>query len=393
MVAALPQLAVASPGLYVHLPFCSAVCPYCDFAVARASEGRRLRFVESLLAEIRLVAPVEKADFDTLYFGGGTPSILPPEELGRLIATCRAELGLSEQAWLFLEANPEDVRLETLLAWRELGVHTLSLGVQSFDDAELAFLGRRHRGLEAARAVALAREAGFPTLSIDLIYGLPSQAAGAWRGQLERALSLGIDHLSCYQLTVHPATAFGKRRRQGALFELPEPEQAALFELTHRVLADHGLPAYEVSNFAAGPEHRSRHNLKYWHHQPYLGLGPSAHSFDGGRRRFWNERRVDPYGQRLRMGERPLAGEEVLSRSELALEALMLGLRTTEGLDLQTFAGRFGCDLIATNARRLAELERGGLLEMGAGRLRLSLAGLALADGLAASLELGDIPN
>jgi oxygen-independent coproporphyrinogen III oxidase len=375
-----------APGLYLHLPFCSEVCPYCDFAVVKASAPRRLAFADSLAAEMALVPPQERGGFDTVYFGGGTPSLLPPEVLGAILAAARRQLGVRDDARVFLEANPEDVTPAALAAWRELGVHLLSLGIQSFDDAELAFLGRRHDGVGARRAVERALAAGFPIVSVDLIYGLPSQDPAAWRRNLETAVALGSEHLSCYQLTVAGGTAFGTRRARGELAELPEAEQAQRFELTHAFLADQGYPAYEVSNFARAPELRSRHNQKYWRGAPYLGLGPSAHSFDGGLRRWWNERRLDIYQRRLRAGERPIAGSETLTLAERALEAVMLALRTAEGLDLAAFAERFGRDLVAEQPERLAKLVDEGLLEPPGTHLRATRRGLAVVDGLAAAL-------
>ncbi len=376
------------PGLYLHLPFCSEVCPYCDFAVVKASVGRRRRFVTALLTEIERVGPLEKAAFDTLYFGGGTPSLLPAEDLAAIVEACRRQLGVLPEAWISLEANPEDVTPPSLEAWRRLGVRTLSLGVQSFDDAELAFLGRRHDGRQAEQAVRRAKQAGFEAVSLDLIFGLPGQDRTALRRSLERAAALEPEHLSAYQLTVHQGTAFGTRRGKGQLRELPEEGQAELFALLHRFLGDHGLAAYEVSNFARSPEHRSRHNQKYWRHAPYLGLGPSAHSFDGRGRRSWNERRLDGWLRRLDLGERPLAGWEDLEPEALALEALMLGLRTTEGIDLGSFTERYGFDLVAGNAARLERWQEEGLVWLEGGRLAPTLAGLAVADGLVASLEL-----
>jgi putative oxygen-independent coproporphyrinogen III oxidase len=377
----------AGPGLYLHLPFCSAVCPYCDFAVAVASAPRRRRFTEVLLAEIDLCGGAA-APYDTVYLGGGTPSMLPPESLARLLAVARERLGVVPEAWIYLEANPEDVTPAAVAAWRRLGVRTLSLGVQSFDAAELAFLGRHHDPGEARRAVEEALAAGFPTVSLDLIYGLPGQGPAAWRRNLEAAVSLGPHHLSCYQLTIEEGTPFGLRRRRGALVELAEEGQAELFTLTHAFLADAGYPAYEVSNFARAPAHRSRHNQKYWDHTPYLGLGPSAHSFDGDRRRWWNEARLSPYQRRVAAGERPLAGEEILSPAQLALEAVMLGLRRTAGIDLARFAARHGCDLVAANSELVEELIADGLLTLANHSLAPTARGLAVADALARRFTL-----
>lgn len=377
--------AAEAPGLYLHLPFCSAICPYCDFAVLTGGPERRRRFVDRLLAEIGLWRG-EGWAFDTVYLGGGTPSLIPPEDLGRLLAAAR-DLGAAAEAWVFLEANPEDVTPETARAWRQLGVATVSLGVQSFDPEALRFLGRRHSPEEARRSVELAREAGFATVSLDLIYGLPDDRVERWRQDLAAAVALAPDHLSCYQLTVEETTPFGVQRRQGRLAELPDDAQADLFRFTHRFLAGAGYPGYEVSNFAAAPGHRSRHNQKYWHHLPYLGLGPSAHSFAGGRR-WWNERQLRHWEGKVAAGERPLAGSEALTPGQLALEAVMLALRTSDGLDLAAFAARHGCDLLAANRGRVQELSEQGLVRLEDGRLRPTLDGLAVADSLARDLAV-----
>ncbi len=378
-----------SPGLYLHIPFCSAICPYCDFAVLTGGREHRARFVEHLLTEIRMWHD-DRARFesiDTIYFGGGTPSALLPGDYSRILAAIRENLSIREDAWIFFEANPEDVTPASVKAWRDLGVRFLSLGIQSLHPAALRFLGRRHTPEEAQRSVELAREAGFDTVSIDLIYGLPGQTAADWRRMLEEAVALKPDHLSCYQLTIHEGTPFGFRLARGKMAEIPEPEQAELFLLTHRFLADHGYPGYEVSNFARSPEHRSRHNQKYWDHTPYLGLGPSAHSFSGTRR-WWNERELKPWEARIDSGERPVADGEELTRDDLAVEALMLGFRTAEGIDLELFQERYGVDLAAINARLIERLTGERLLRPEAGRLVPTLEGLAVADSLARDFEV-----
>lgn len=400
------------PGLYLHIPFCSAICPYCDFSVMHAAEPKRNRFVEHLLAEVALVAGSwpDPRPFDTVYFGGGTPSILPLEDLTRVLDACRSHLALATPApWVFLEANPEDVTPDACAAWRRLGVRTLSLGVQSFSDDALRFLGRRHTAQQARYAVEVAHAAGFDTVSVDLIFGLPGETPEAWRRELATAVALSPGHLSCYQLTIHARTRFGVSAARGQLSELPDSDQAELFELTHRLLADAGWPAYEVSNFARSPEHESRHNRKYWDHTPYLGLGPSAHSFaiggasvhpspadDAGAaavgHRWWNEPRFPRWEQRVAAGERPVAGEELLGPQALATETLMLGLRTTAGVDLDDFAARYGLDLLAANDALVASLVREGRLVVRSGpegrRLVPTVLGLAVADGLAAAFDL-----
>jgi putative oxygen-independent coproporphyrinogen III oxidase len=386
---------MTAPGLYLHIPFCSAICPYCDFAVLTGGRRRRASFVDSLVAEIALWRHEAAAwdSFDTVYLGGGTPSALEPEELERLLLAAREALPVEAGAWIALEANPEDVTAESLRRWRELGVSMLSLGVQSFDPGTLRFLGRRHTPERAREAVELAVAAGFPTVSIDLIYGVEEAGADArWRRDLEQALAIPPHpphHLSCYQLTIHEGTPFGFRAARGELHELPEDAQAGLFRLTHELLAEGGYAAYEISNFASAPEHQSRHNRKYWDHTPYLGLGPSAHSFDG-RRRWWNERKLHTYQARLAAGERPVAGGEELAGRDLALEEVMLSLRTAAGLDLAGFRRRHGFDLAARNRQLVADLAARGLLAEHGGRLVPSLDGLAVADALARAFEIGD---
>lgn len=399
------------PGLYLHVPFCSSICPYCDFAARRGGERLRQRFVDALLAEMALAAPAwpHSEPFDTVYFGGGTPSLLSSEQLARLLASCREHFALHPSGpWVFLEANPEDVTPAACEVWRQLGVRTVSLGVQSFSDESLRFLGRRHTAAQARAAVETALQAGFHTVSVDLIFGLPGQGTEAWRRDLAQVVALSPDHISCYQLTIHPRTILGVRKARGQLAELSEDEQASMFELTHRFLADAGWLAYEVSNFARDLQHRSLHNRKYWEHMPYLGLGPSAHSLAWSvppslwrqsrvaARRFWNAADFFIWERRLLGGERPLAGEEDLGIEELAAEALLLGLRTTAGLDLEEFATRFGLDLLAANEAllaRLAEERRVEVVSAPSGRrLRPTVQGLAVADGLAAAFRLPFAP-
>jgi oxygen-independent coproporphyrinogen-3 oxidase len=240
--------------------------------------------------------------------------------------------------------------------------------------------------------VATALSAGFDTVSVDLIFGLAGQTADAWRRDLAAVVALEPQHVSCYQLTIHPRTRFGVLAERGQLSELPEEGQAVLFELTHRFLAEAGWPAYEVSNFARGPEHQSRHNRKYWDHTPYLGLGPSAHSLAFGEgataRRWWNERATPQWEKRLAAGERPMEALEELGAKELVEEAVLLGLRTTAGVDLERMKTRFGFDLLATNEGLVARLVDEGRAVVSDGRLVPTLAGLAVADGLAAAFEL-----
>jgi oxygen-independent coproporphyrinogen-3 oxidase len=381
-----PSLACA--GLYIHVPFCDSICPYCDFAVTIAGEPRRTDWVDGVVLEAQRSRDLGLT-FDTVYLGGGTPSSLHRDQLATIFEGVRDELAIADSAESFLEANPEDVTRESAAAWRDLGVSFLSLGVQSFDDAALEFLGRRHDGGEARRAAEIGRDAGYRTVSVDLIFGLPGQTAVDWRRDLETAVSVGAAHISCYQLTIHQSTIFGRRLRRGEVEDLDEGQQAELFHLTHRLLADAGYEAYEVSNFAVGSDHRSRHNQKYWDHTPYLGLGPSAHSFVGGRR-WWNLRKVRLWSAAIRRGTTPVEDFEDLSPSDLLLERLALGLRTADGVDLEALGGQCAVDLFEVNQRLLDDLTGEGLITINGTSVRPTVAGLAVADSLVRAFEIPD---
>jgi len=377
---------MSDAGLYIHVPFCTSVCPYCDFAVTIAGGERRDQFVAGIAAEAALRSELGLR-FDTLYLGGGTPSCLDSHQLEELLVSLRGSLDIDDDAGLYLEINPEDVTRESVQRWRDLGFGTVSLGIQAFDDDTLAHLGRRHTAGDAGRALDLLCEAEFGTVSVDLIYGIDGQNPEQWRRQLREAVDRHVDHLSCYQLTFHGATKFGRRLVSGRSFEMPENEQAELFLLTHLMLGDLGFEGYEVSNFASSPKHRSIHNQKYWTHTPYLGLGPSAHSFVG-RRRWWNLRKVRLWGREAIGGRLPEGGAEDLTKEDLALETVMLGVRTMEGIDVEQFASDFGVDLIECNRDTLDRFFDAGLLVLEGAKLRPTLSGMAVADTLARSLEM-----
>ena len=380
----------APAGLYIHVPFCSAICPYCDFAVTTGAEQLGASLVEGIERELERADPPPNVGFDTIYLGGGTPSALKPALLARLLESVQGTLRFEEDTRITLEANPEDVDGERVSAWRQLGVHTLSLGVQSFHDPTLRFLGRRHCAKEARLAVETALNEGFECVSIDLIFGLPESVSSAPEGldrSLGEATALSPPHVSCYQLTFHGATPFGRAQAEGRLKELDETSQHGAFALVHERLAEGGWEAYEVSNFAAAPRFRSRHNQKYWSHTSYVGLGPSAHSFRGSRR-WWNERDLKRYLALVEAGRRPIAGTESLSASDLALEYVMLRLRTSEGLSLRDLESRYGVGLLSSNEQRIARLVDEGRLLLDDGWLRPTVEGLAVADGIVASLEV-----
>jgi oxygen-independent coproporphyrinogen-3 oxidase len=376
----------ARAGLYIHVPFCSSICPYCDFSVLIAGEERRAAWAAGVVREAEISA-ADGLIFDTVYFGGGTPSAMTPAVLSDVIGGVRGHLEISPEAWLALEANPEDVTQETATAWKGFGVRTVSLGVQSFDDRALAFLGRKHSAADACSAVEILRGTGFDEISVDLIYGLPEQTLASWQSQIEQTVAFGVEHVSCYQLTFHQRTVFGRRWSEGRIRELSEDEQGEFFMLTHELLTAAGYEGYEVSNFAAAPEYRSRHNQKYWDHSPYIGLGPSAHSFVSGRR-WWNHRKLRLWQKALDEGGLPVEGDERLTKQQLLLEAVMLGLRTADGLDLEYLHRRFDLDLLPSNATTVENLCQAGHLTVVGHRLVPTTRGLAISDTLARAFDL-----
>jgi oxygen-independent coproporphyrinogen-3 oxidase len=369
-----------TPGLYIHIPFCLSKCPYCDF-YSVSSLSMLPAFLEALFREMELYRG-RIGSCDTVYVGGGTPSILNPGQLEAILTGVRENFPLLPNAEITLETNPADLDRASLASMRAMGINRLTIGCQSFDQTILAFLGRRHSANQAIGAIEAARSAGFTNIGLDLIYGIPGQGVDAWMDTLRCALTFEPAHLSCYQLTVAPETLLGIRYRQGA-FSLPgEILQYDFFIKTAEMLEDAGYVHYEVSNFARDMTLVSRHNQKYWDHTPYLGLGPSAHSFSA-HRRWWNYRSVKRYLAALTSGKPPVEASEGLTMEQLQLEALYLGLRTRKGIKLEDYATRYRLDLLAQKGDRLAALQEEGLIAIEGGNLYPTRAGLAVADSLA----------
>ena len=363
-----------APGLYIHAPFCITRCPYCDF-YSTTDPGRISRWVTGVLAEADRHAGRWQT-FDSLYLGGGTPSSLPTANLHALIDGLRRRLPMASGIQATLEVNPDDVTPRRAATWRALGFDRVSVGVQSLDDRMLRFLGRRHDTATALRALESLRAAGFPEPGLDLIFGLPGLDDDLWVESLDRALELGPGHLSCYELTVEPGTALGRRVARGEV-SAPDGETVRRqFLRAHERLTAAGFDHYEVSNYARGPAHRSRHNGKYWRHVPYLGLGPAAHCFDG-RRRWWNHRSLSRWEAALAEGRDPAEGRERLTADQLRMEALMLGMRTSDGIPRET---------PGVEAAALALLQAEGLVTEAGGRIRPTALGMLLADGIPLTL-------
>jgi oxygen-independent coproporphyrinogen-3 oxidase len=358
---------MSAAGLYIHVPFCSGKCLYCDFYSETRPSGVQ-GWLDGLAREIE-ARPWPGPAFDTLYLGGGTPSRLTPDQLGQVLEHAHkpTPTGWAEAT---VEINPEDADPAWIDAALSLGFNRFSIGVQSFDPAVLRWLGRRHSSDQVRRAVRLVAQTG-ASFGLDLIWGPPGQTPAQWLDQLRQAVDLGPDHLSCYQLTVEPDTPLGRRARTQDLGLPDESRSRELFSQGSGFLIGQGYEHYEVSNFAR-PGRRSLHNQKYWTGAPYLGLGPAAHSFLG-RRRWWNPSDIGAWRENL--DAKPEG--EILTGEQRRLERIYLGLRTADG---------FPAELAADRTGRLEALAADGLINLGHGRVRPTTAGLALADRLAAEL-------
>ncbi len=358
-------------GLYVHVPFCLRKCPYCAFYSIPS-----MQLVPSWLKALEKEMDCYRNrfdPFDSIYLGGGTPSVLRLVEIERIMNALFDHFTFAAHTEITIEANPGDLTQAKAKGFRSLGINRVNVGVQSFDDRILAFLGRRHTARQAGEAVDMLRSAGFENVGMDLIYGVSGQDLGAWSDTLHCALSFAPEHLSCYQLTLEAETPFGAMMDQGLITPLPEKEERLWFLETSRFLGKRGFIHYEISNFAREERFSSRHNTKYWNHVPYLGLGPSAHSFLDGSR-WWNARSLDTYLEKLSAGKAPIEDSEHLTDEEFLLETVALGLRTSRGIALEILSpGTAGEERIST-------LEACGLIRQDHSRLSPTRAGFLVAD-------------
>ena len=366
---------VPEAGLYVHLPFCPYICPYCDFAKWRWDDARAARYLAALQAEIA-TAPAVAAR--TLFFGGGTPSMYAPAEIGGLIEALRRRFALPLDAEVTAEANPDPSLAACIPGLRAAGVNRLSIGVQSFVPSELHVLGRRHTPQDVASAVRAARDAGFTNLSLDLIFGVPGQTAESWAESLDAAVALGVEHLSCYGLTIEEGTPYATWfARQPSAFA-GEEREAHMYAFAGERLRRAGFEHYEISNWAR-PGYRSRHNARYWANEPYLGLGVGAASYLEGVRST-HTRDLELYLESTAAG-RPIPGEsERLEGAARAGEAIMLALRTAEGVDLRRFRERYGIDVHERYRTVVGDLVAAGVLAADAAHLRLTERGRFVAN-------------
>ncbi len=367
-------------ALYVHIPFCVARCHYCDFNTYAGLDSFFEPYAVALATEImRAGAERGRPPVSSVFVGGGTPTVLPRDFLSQVIGACRDAFDIMEDAEITSEANPGTADASLFVALREMGVNRLSMGVQSFDDAELLWLGRIHGADEALAAYHAARRAGFENINLDFMFGLPGQSTETWKRTLDRAINLNPEHLSLYGLTIEHGTPLYDQVRRG-LQAPPDDDHAADFYLlaADRLTAA-GYDQYEISNWSL-PGRQCRHNLVYWHHEPYLGFGAGAHSFIGDRR-WWNVRPVPEYIKRVSAGAGPERDGESIERDTAMGEFMMLGLRLVhEGVTDAAFRCRFGVGLDEVFGDEIDRLVRRGLLERLSDRLRLTSGGRLLGN-------------
>ncbi len=378
-------------GIYLHIPYCKQVCYYCDFHFRVAMKDKRA-MLDAMKQEIALrkdyLRPPgfeeEKIPAETLYFGGGTPSVLTGGELADLLETLSRYYTLAPDAEITLEANPDDLTDACLADLRRLGFNRLSIGIQSFFDDDLKMMNRRHNGREAEQSVEAARRNGFDNINIDLIYGLPSGDEKRWQANLERAFALNVPHLSAYRLTIEPRTVFGRKQAKGEKFSVSEDIEIREFEMLTEAAENAGFEHYEISNFAR-PGFRSRHNSAYWQLKPYIGIGPSAHSYDGQSRQ-WNVNSNGGYIRAVNDGDENLFEREMLSPGEMYNDYVLVSLRAVWGVDVEYIRNRFGAVFSDNFLRQAESYLQTGHIEKHENTFVLSRKGKLIADRIASDL-------
>jgi oxygen-independent coproporphyrinogen-3 oxidase len=369
-------------GIYLHIPFCKKACHYCNFHFSTST--RQLpELVDALLREAELRRDYAGEKVDTIYFGGGTPSLLGAEQLLAIMQALRKFYDVAADAEITLEANPDDINLPILNSWKQAGINRLSIGVQSFSETDLQWMNRAHNAAQSLEAIRLAQQQGFSNLTIDLIYGVPGLSDEQWKHNVETAIGLGINHLSCYALTVEPKTALEKLIAQHKTSDVDIDQQARQFSLLTEWLTAAGYEHYEISNFAK-PGFRSRHNSSYWQGKHYLGLGPSAHSFNGNSRQ-WNIANNAVYINHIQAGTAAFE-MEILTDSQRLNEYIMTSLRTIEGVSFETIDESWGHAKTEAILHRAQKHMERGHVELSGNQLQLTASGKFLADGIAADL-------
>lgn len=369
-------------GIYLHIPFCRKACHYCNFHFS-TQLGALDEMADTLIAESIIRKTEISESIQTIYFGGGTPSLLHADKIEKILEAIKLHYTIDEDAEITLEANPDDISLEKAKTWRNIGINRFSIGIQSFDEKNLIWMNRVHNAEQSHACIDIIRDAGFENFSIDLIYGSPGQSLSGWEADVEMAISKKIPHLSCYALTIEEGTSLHHMIEHGKKDSVNTDEQAQCFQSLLLKTGGAGYNHYEISNLAL-PGFESRHNSGYWEGKPYLGLGPSAHSFDG-RKRSWNIAHNIDYMRAIKKGEIPSTSEN-LSANDLLNEYIMTSLRSSKGLNKYKIKKQWGED-------KLNAIRKGVQIPLDAGNIeeyddawRLTTKGKFLADGIAASL-------
>jgi len=376
-------------GIYLHIPFCGRKCPYCDFNTFTGMEQRIPRYMEALRQELELHARCHgdgsSGGLESVYFGGGTPSLLPPEQVAATLATIDDLFGVTDNTELSFEVNPGTVDLERLQGYRAAGIKRLSIGCQSFRPEQLIELGRDHSVEDTMRTLEQVQQAGFESMSVDLMYGVSGQTEEHWRADLDAALSCGATHLSLYNLSIEAGTPFAKRREAGLLPLPPEESLRTMYLLALQRTAEQGFERYEVSNFARRG-HQCVHNRLYWEGRSWLGVGAGAHGFIAGTglphfgRRWWNLRSPQSYIREVEAGRLPEDGSEDIGLQKAVTEEFLLSLRTSDGLQRARFLSRFGFDAVEFLGAGLDPLIEEGVLEVNERSIAITQAGVIITD-------------
>jgi len=364
-------------GIYIHIPFCKKRCTYCDFYTEVAPQFIPT-IIDSIVKELYFRKKyLNNALIQTIYFGGGTPSILKKEDFERIFETIYELYAVADGAEITFEANPDDLTPDFLNSICPLPFNRISIGIQSFDDTDLKRINRRHTGIQAKESVKATQEAGFSNISIDLIYGLPFQSLAAWEQQLDQAFQLQVQHISAYGLTYEEGTVLWKQREEGKLETVDEDTMIKMYELLIRKMKENGFEAYEISNFAK-KGYRSRHNTSYWKQQPYIGVGPSAHSYDGESRQ-WNISSMTKYAKAI-TDQTSFFEREELTLNDRYNDFVMVSLRTSDGLDIQLLKNIFGQELktyCLQNIKPFIDTKKAYLSD---GILRLTVDGIQISN-------------
>lgn len=382
-----PITSTQNHGLYIHIPFCKKKCGYCDF-YSVTDQGFVKPFLDALLQEMILASQTELVT-DTLYFGGGTPSILQPHQIRSLLDQAQNYFRFTSGLEITLEVNPGTTSKDQLAQLKEIGINRLNIGVQSFSSESLHFLDRIHTPEKAYQTIRDARGVGFDNIGLDLIFGIPGQDRAAWQDDLTKALAWSPEHLSCYMLTIENGTPLARQKNAGGFKMLPEKQTASLFQITQKTLVNAGYEQYEISNFARndsqGNTYRSLHNQKYWSFAPYTGLGPSAHSY-APPFRHWNIRDLKDYITVIKNGRLPIDEREETTREQQMTEAIYLGLRTSAGININQFEEKFKVSFEPLFAGSIREFCDQALMVCNDIRCTLTPQGMLYHESIAQSL-------